>query len=135
MGRRRGGLSACAVRAWLLGATLAAACAPREVPASLLGDWTPTDPRYQGRSLAISRATIGFGTGPVTGESYLIENVESERGRDGATLHVVHYRDHDGTGRSVRLLVLAGATPTLRFENHKELWVHGASASPRPGGG
>lgn len=125
-------------RGWLCAGVLAAAamaCADREVPGALLGRWTSSDPRYEGRSLAISRATIEFGTDPVSSQSFVIERVESEPARDGATLHAVHYRDEAGSPRSVRLQLLRGRTPSLRFENHEELWVRKGGAPGQTRGG
>lgn len=113
----------------------ATACNDGAVPAALLGRWTSPDPRYEGRSLAISPATIAFGIDAATQESFLIERVDSETGSEGGTLHAVHYRGDDGQPRSIRIELLASRGPALRLENHEELWVREGSAPGAPGGG
>lgn len=134
--RRRPGL---VLQALLAAATVlglgAASCSDRAVPEALLGRWVTRDPRYTGRSLAISPATIEFAQDAASRESFLIEGVDSEALRDGATLHVVHYRKGEGQLQMVRLQTLRRSPPTLRFENHKEIWTHeGGAAAPSRGG-
>lgn len=126
------------VRGWLSGAMLAlavVACDDREVPGALVGHWGSSDPRYEGRALVISPATIAFASGPLASESFVIERVESESAHGGDMLHTVHYRDVDGSTRTLRLRVLAGSTPRLRFENHDELWVRESGDPEPPRGG
>ncbi len=112
-----------------------ASCTGRDVPEALLGRWVTNDPRYTGRSLAISPATIEFSLDAANRESFLIEGVDSERQRDGATLHVVHYRAGEGPLQSVRLQTARRSPPTLRFQNHAEIWTRegGAGALQRGG--
>ena len=119
----------------LCAALVGGACTDHEVPAALVGRWTSPDPRYQGRSLAISPAMIEFETGGPSNERFLIERVDSELAGDGVTLHVIHYRGADGTPQTVRLELLAPRGPSLRFENHEEVWVREARGpEPRRGG-
>jgi len=126
------------LRALLAAAALglgATACADHDVPSALLGRWTTADPRYAGRSLSITPATIEFAQDAANRDSFLIEGVESEPLRDGATLHVVHYRKGDGPIQMVRLQTDRRSPPALRFENHKEIWTHeGGGGTPTRGG-
>ncbi|MCC6641091.1 MAG: hypothetical protein IT386_08015 [Deltaproteobacteria bacterium] len=119
----------------LCAALVTAACDDREVPGALVGRWTSDDPRYAGRSLSISPATIEFGTGATTSESFLIDRVESVLTGDGVTLHDVHYRDAEGSAHSVRLELVAPRGPTLRIENHDEVWVRENRAPESKRGG
>jgi hypothetical protein len=133
-----GDRGARAVRGWRrasLLALLSIACAERDVPSTLVGHWKSNAPRYAGRSLVIGPATIAFGTGPISSESFVIEGVESEKAPDGAVLHAVHYRDTDGSTRTIRVQVLPGSAPTLRFENHAELWARESGGPKPPRGG
>ena len=131
--------AARAVIGWLSAGLLAAVaigCVEGEgVPGPLLGRWTSSDPRYAGRSVAISQATLEFGIDPLTSERFLIERVESERAHDGTTLHAIYYRDAEGSTRTVRLHLLPTGRPTLRFENHSELWVRAGDTTGLTRGG
>lgn len=119
----------------LCAALVGGACGDHEVPAALVGRWTSPDPRYEGRSLAISPAMIEFETGGPGSERFLIERVDSELAGDGVTRHVIHYRSADGSPQSVRVELLAPRGPALRFENHEELWVREARGPGAERGG
>ena len=110
--------------AWALAfALVASACADARAPEALVGRWTADDPRYEGRSLVVSSSTLELGQGGVRSEIFPIEDVESEEGVEGGTLHVLRYRNSEGDSRTLRVIVLPGSPPSLRFENHDERWV------------
>jgi hypothetical protein len=116
----------------LLTLTLAAAfgCTspPPELPPELVGRWVSADPRFAGRTLELSPATVGFETGIDGPSRHEILRVEAPANGSTEGEVTIHYAGEQGLAYQLRLRYEARSEELRLIHRPDVVWTReGAS--------
>jgi hypothetical protein len=93
------------------------------VPAELVDVWVTDTEKYADRFFTIRGASITFGTGEGTSESYIITNVERVP-FVGDSLYTIEYTDSEGEPYKFSFFFRRGENDQIRLANQRVIiWV------------